>query len=212
MNPKGMNHKVIIYLLFSLFVLLVSYESQQTAAVAVHHETVSQDEAIRLRILANSDAVSDQILKREIRDEVNAAITEWVTGLIDLEDAKTEIRNHLPEIEAIVARELEKQGMNQEFTVTFDEVQFPTKLYGNLVYPAGIYDAVLITLGEGMGENWWCVLFPPLCFLDMANGEAVETNAEGNTAVESEEEIEVTFFVVEIFSNIVESLFGKEQA
>jgi stage II sporulation protein R len=206
-----MNPKVIIYLLFSLFVLLVSYESQQTVAVANHHETVSQDEAIRLRILANSDAVSDQILKREIRDEVNAAITEWVTGLIDLEDAKNEITNNLPEIEAIVARELEKQGLSQQFTVSFDEVQFPTKLYGNLVYPAGMYDAVLITLGEGKGENWWCVLFPPLCFLDMANGEAVASSSE-ESADEKTEEVEVTFFVVEIFSSIIESLFGKDQA
>ncbi|WP_368503078.1 stage II sporulation protein R [Alkalihalophilus sp. As8PL] len=206
-----MNPKVIIYLLFSLFVLLVSYESQQTVAVANHHETVSQDEAIRLRILANSDAVSDQILKREIRDEVNAAITEWVTGLIDLEDAKNEITNNLPEIEAIIARELEKQGLSQQFTVSFDEVQFPTKLYGNLVYPAGMYDAVLITLGEGKGENWWCVLFPPLCFLDMANGEAVESSCD-ESADEKTEEVEVTFFVIEIFSSIIESLFGNDQA
>ncbi|MDV2684530.1 stage II sporulation protein R [Alkalihalophilus lindianensis] len=206
-----MNPKVIIYLLFSLFVLLVSYESQQAVAVANHHETVSQDEAIRLRILANSDAISDQILKREIRDEVNAAITEWVTGLIDLEDAKNEITNNLPEIEAIVARELEKQGLSQQFTVSFDEVQFPTKLYGNLVYPAGMYDAVLITLGEGKGENWWCVLFPPLCFLDMANGEAVEPSSDGSTD-EKTEEVEVTFFVVEIFSSIIDSLFGNDQA
>ncbi|WP_100374193.1 stage II sporulation protein R [Bacillus sp. FJAT-45037] len=206
-----MNRNVIIYLLFSLFVLLVSYESQQAVAVASHHETISQDEAIRLRILANSDAVSDQILKREIRDEVNAAITEWVTGLIDLEDAKVEIRQQLPEIEQIVQEKLSKQGINQDFTVTFDAVQFPTKLYGNLVYPAGMYDAVLITLGEGKGENWWCVLFPPLCFLDMANGEAVEAST-GTEIEQTEEEVEVTFFVMELFSSLIENLFGTDQA
>lgn len=92
------------------------------------------------------------------------------------------------------------------------EAQFPTKLYGNLVYPAGVYDALLITLGEGKGENWWCVLFPPLCFLDMDSGEAVEEDM--STASEQEEEeketIEVKFFLVEFFTDLIEWLFPSD--
>ena len=209
-----MKPTVIIYLLFSLFVLLVSWEEQSAVAVASLHQEVSTEEAIRLRILANSDAVSDQAVKREIRDEVNAAITTWVTDITDLEEAKTAIKANIPLIEEIVAVELKKLGLNQTYEVSFSEVQFPTKLYGNLVYPAGMYDAVLITLGEGKGENWWCVLFPPLCFLEMANGEAVE--ADHATSAEAEEqpaddEVEVSFFVVELFESLVERIFSSEE-
>ncbi|WP_096203036.1 stage II sporulation protein R [Bacillus sp. FJAT-45350] len=198
-----MNQKVIIYLLFSLFVLMLNWESQKSMAVATFHQEVNQDEAIRLRILANSDSIKDQWLKREIRNEVNEAITEWVETMYSLEDAKDVIVSNIPEIEAIVAELLESVGMNQDFTVEFNEVQFPTKLYGNLVYPAGEYDAVLITLGEGNGENWWCVLFPPLCFVDFANGDAVEHEADTDNDSE-QKDVEVQFFVVEMISGLLD--------
>jgi stage II sporulation protein R len=121
------------------------------------------------------------------------------------------IEDNLVKIEEIVEQELEKMGLEQSYEVSFSEVQFPTKLYGNIVYPAGLYDAVLITLGEGKGENWWCVLFPPLCFLDIDNGEAVDAvEAESKDNVEDEEEVEVSFFVVEIFSKLVDRIFSSE--
>lgn len=179
-------------------------------AVASLHQEVSKEDAIRLRILANSDAIEDQAIKRDIRDEVNASITEWVTGIHDLKEAKTTIEQNIPLIEELVAKELAERGLDQTYSVSFSEVQFPTKLYGNLVYPAGLYDAVLITLGEGKGENWWCVLFPPLCFIDMANGEAVE--ADTTSATETGEDIEVSFFVAELFSKLVERIFSSEKA
>ncbi len=194
----------------------MSWESQSAVAVASLHQEVSQEEAIRLRILANSDSIRDQALKRDIRDRVNEAITEMVVDLRDLDDAKATIEGNLAMIEDIVESELAKMGLTQTYEVSFSEVQFPTKLYGNIVYPAGLYDAVLITLGEGKGENWWCVLFPPLCFLDMANGEATDeatsVNAAESEQTESEEDIEVSFFVVELFSSIMDRIFSSEKA
>ncbi len=187
----------------------MNWESQNYMAAASFHDEVSQDEAIRLRILANSDSIKDQILKRDIRDEVNATITDWVLHIDSMDEAKDVIEANLDEIEAIVADKLAKSGINQSFNVEFNRVQFPTKLYGHLVYPAGEYNAVLITLGNGNGENWWCVLFPPLCFLDFANGDAVEHD-ERNSGVEAAEaetetegqEVEVKFFVIEIFDTV----------
>lgn len=194
-----MNNKVLIYLLFSMFVLVMNWEVQNHLAVASHHEDVTQEEAIRLRILANSDAVKDQWLKRQIRDEVNAAVTEWVEEIPSIEEAAEIINARLIEIENIVTEVLQEEEMEQPFTVEFNEVYFPTKLYGHLVYPAGQYDAILITLGEGKGENWWCVLFPPLCFLDFANGDVVPDEEEED---EKEESVQVKFFVIEIFSKV----------
>lgn len=130
-------------------------------------------EAIRLRILANSDTGADQALKRKVRDAVNAQITLWVQDLTSMEKARTVIKAKLPTIQEIAERVVADQGSNQSVKVVFGKVQFPTKLYGQFLYPAGEYQAILITLGEGKGANWWCVLYPPLCFLDFSNGVAV---------------------------------------
>ena len=204
-----MKPQAIIYLLFSFFVLLMSWEDQGNQAVAAFHQEVSQEEAIRLRILANSDSISDQKLKREIRDQVNASITEWVQEIDSTQEAMTVIQSKLTDVEDIVATELDKRGLTQSYEVDFEQVDFPTKLYGNLVYPAGEYQAVLITLGEGKGENWWCVLFPPLCFIDMDQSEAVPVEEPAENLAENDE-VEVSFFFVEFFQGIFDWLFGGE--
>lgn len=178
---------------------------------------VIPNEAIRLRILANSDSNEDQELKREVRDAVNAQITEWVEELVSLEEARTVIMEGIPELQAIAEKVVAENGSNQSVKAEFGEVQFPTKLYGQFLYPAGTYEAVLITLGEGTGSNWWCVLFPPLCFLDFSNGEATSEGFEDKIAAQEpsdeeeeaplyeegeEEPVEVRFFLVDIWNKI----------
>ncbi|WP_273129526.1 stage II sporulation protein R [Bacillus weihaiensis] len=183
---------------------------------------VIPDEAIRLRILANSDSDEDQALKRKVRDEVNKEITKWVAELTSVEAARQLIQSRLPEIEVIVEEVLIQENKQQTYSVDFDNVSFPTKLYGNFIYPAGEYEAILISLGDAKGANWWCVLFPPLCFLDFSNGEAVKaaesqedqdttgnsttkTNEETASLVideEEEGEVEVKFFLVEWFTGL----------
>ncbi|MFD0767686.1 stage II sporulation protein R [Bacillus sp. CGMCC 1.60114] len=132
-------------------------------------------EAIRLRILANSDSKEDQELKRKVRDEVKVQIDGWVADLKSFEDARRIIRSRIPELEQTVANTLKREGSKETFTVQFNKhIKFPTKLYGNFIYPAGEYEAVLVTIGKGEGANWWCVLFPPMCFLDFSSGTAVK--------------------------------------
>lgn len=174
-----MKKKVIAYLLILLVgaQLLVQFEYMKADA---KEALVIPDEAIRLRILANSDSKEDQELKRKVRDEVKAQIDGWVEDLTSFEEARHVIKSHIPELEQIVAKTLEREGSNETFQVEFGkQVKFPTKMYGNFIYPAGEYEAVLITIGEGEGANWWCVLFPPMCFLDFSSGTAVQ--AEENT-------------------------------
>ncbi|MDP7978283.1 stage II sporulation protein R [Bacillus sp. WLY-B-L8] len=132
-------------------------------------------EAIRLRILANSDSKEDQELKRKVRDEVKAQIDGWVAELKSFEDARRVIQSRIPELEQTVAKTLKREGSKETFTVQFNKhIKFPTKVYGNFIYPAGEYEAVLVTIGKGEGANWWCVLFPPMCFLDFSSGTAVK--------------------------------------
>lgn len=196
-------------------------EPLMTGAQQNTEPVVIPEEAIRLRILANSDSEQDQVLKRKIRDEVNKEITVWVEKLTSIEAARELIESRLPEIEKIVQSVLVKENQEQKYSVDFDNVSFPTKMYGNFIYPAGEYEAILITLGEGKGANWWCVLFPPLCFVDFSNGQAVQaaeleeedkstsakkTSKELSALIvdeeEDKEEVEVKFFLVEWFTSL----------
>ncbi|MBT2691859.1 stage II sporulation protein R [Bacillus sp. ISL-55] len=203
--------------------------------VTAKEAMVIPNEAIRLRILADSDLEKDQNIKRLTRDEVNKEITKWVQELTSIEAAREVIKSRLPEIQAIAERVIAAEGSNHSVKTEFDKVQFPTKLYGQFLYPAGEYEAILITIGEGKGANWWCVLYPPLCFLDFSNGEATsegfdENDNKGDVKAEAEdeeaeaerekeekdakkdkkvvyegseeEEVEVTFFLVEIWNRI----------
>ncbi|MGE7606304.1 stage II sporulation protein R [Peribacillus frigoritolerans] len=183
-------HLAIIYLLILTIGTIVSIYMPKAEMVGAEDTKVIPDEAIRLRILANSDAEEDQAVKRLIRDEVNEDITKWVAELTSLDEARDVITSHLPDIQATAEAVIKEQGLEQSVKVDFGQAEFPTKLYGQYLYPAGEYEAVIITLGEGDGANWWCVLFPPLCFLDFSNGTAVSQSPivedEGEGSVTSE--------------------------
>lgn len=176
------------YLLLLSLGTILSLYTPKTETAAAQQVTAIPDEAIRLRILANSDAQADQDVKRKIRDAVNADIAEWVKTLTSIDEAREVIQSHLPDIQARAEETAAAQGLDQSVAVTFGKAQFPTKLYGQYLYPAGEYEAIVITLGEGSGANWWCVLFPPLCFLDFSNGTAVsqspiiDEQADGDSA------------------------------
>jgi len=190
--------KLIVWgylVILSLGTMLNLYMPKTEAAAK--ESIVIPGEAIRLRILANSDFEQDQAIKRKVRDAVNAQITLWVQDLTSMNEAKKVINNKLPEIQTIAEKVVHDQGSNQPVKVEFGKVQFPTKLYGQYLYPAGEYQAILITLGKGEGANWWCVLYPPLCFLDFSNGVAVSDGfeekhvAKAETVSNKEEQMDV---------------------
>lgn len=195
-----MKKQVIAYLLLLLIgaQLLVQFGYMKADAKG---PSVIPKEAVRLRILANSDSDKDQTLKRKVRDEVKAQIDGWVADLTSFEEARKVIQSHIPEIEKTVENTLKQEGSKDSFQVKFSKnVKFPTKVYGNFIYPAGEYEAVLITIGEGEGANWWCVLFPPMCFLDFSSGTAVrkeehvvkaESPEEGEVKEQDEEVVDV---------------------
>jgi len=164
------------YLILAVFVILMSWEQVRTDVSAI--EGAIPEQSIRLRILANSDAPADQAVKRHVRDAVVEAMNNWAGGPATIEQARETIRSHMSEIEAVIAHELEIRGFDYGFKAELAVVPFPTKMYGSRVYPAGDYEALRITLGKGAGQNWWCVLFPPLCFVDSATGEAEPAQAE----------------------------------
>ena len=185
---KDMKKQAIAYFLLLLIgaQLLVQFGYMKADAKG---STVIPKEAVRLRILANSDSDKDQALKRKVRDEVKAQIDGWVADLKSFEDARRVIQSHIPEIEKTVEKTLKREGSKESFQVTFGKnIKFPTKVYGNFIYPAGEYEAVLISIGKGEGANWWCVLFPPMCFLDFSSGSAVKKEEQVVKAESIDEE------------------------
>ncbi|HSU79912.1 MAG TPA: stage II sporulation protein R [Candidatus Angelobacter sp.] len=220
-----MKQKAITALILILTVFILMMQVDKSVAAPSNGQKIPKD-AIRLRILANSDSAKDQAVKRSIRDEVNRNVETWVKDLKTADQAKHVITSHLDDIRQTVASKLKAEGVSVPYSVTLGEAKFPTKMYGGYVYPAGIYQALVVTLGTGQGANWWCVLFPPLCFLDFANGDAVKpdstatpashTNHSGVAGAKTkdvkashpEDQVQVHFFFLDLFNKLLSGLKG----
>lgn len=174
------------------------------------------DKLVRLHVIANSDSVEDQDLKRKVRDQVIAQMSPKFEGLKDVNEVKQVIADNLSLIEEIAAQVVSENHRSYSAKAILGDYDFPTKVYGNLTLPAGNYQALRIVLGKGEGQNWWCVMFPPLCFIDIAHGVVPEqtmdklkdslTEEEYKllTAAKTEQEVPVKlkFKVVEIAKSL----------
>ena len=134
------------------------------------------DQVIRLHVIANSDSPEDQALKLEVRDQVLAHAEELYPAGADRTAAAAAIQEHLPELAAAGQRVLEERGCDYAVRAELTETWFPTKEYEDFALPAGEYTALRVVIGEGAGQNWWCVAFPPLCL--GAASETVEEAAQ----------------------------------
>ena len=132
------------------------------------------DKLIRLHVVANSDSPKDQDLKRRVRDEVISRMSPKFEGLKNIEEVKKVIHENLGLIESIAAEVIDKEALPYGVKASLADYDFPTKVYGNLTLPAGNYQALKVVIGNGSGQNWWCVMFPPLCFIDIAHGVVPE--------------------------------------
>ena len=142
------------------------------------------DESIRLRILAASDDSIDQQIKLQVRDRVAGLMSGWVNQLqndITLAQARIIVKQHWTQIETGIQDVLQQNQANYGFKMELAKVPFPAKLYGDVLYPAGDYEALRISLGEAQGKNWWCVLFPPMCFFDAKTGEPIAITQKNST-------------------------------
>lgn len=118
---------------------------------------------IRLHVIANSDSDADQALKLEVRDKVLDFTTTVLQRSADMEDAQVRLRAELTRIETIARREIAAQGYDYPVTAQLASAEFPLKEYDGFSLPAGEYMALRLVIGEGAGQNWWCVVYPPLC-------------------------------------------------
>ena len=121
------------------------------------------EKVVRLHVLANSDSEEDQALKLRVRDAVLEQATAILEQSADRREAESRLRGQLLELERIAAKEIAAEGYDYPVTVNLENTDFPTKEYDGFTLPAGEYLALRVIIGEGKGQNWWCVVFPPLC-------------------------------------------------
>jgi len=151
------------------------------------HESTYKDKMIRLHVIANSNSQEDQELKLKVRDAVISSLNERLNAYENIEESRDFIRVHMGEIINTANEAVKKSGSGYPVCAELKQTWIPEKNYGNLTLPAGKYEALNVVIGEGKGENWWCVLFPPLCLIDIqGNDLASIEEALSHTLTEEE--------------------------
>lgn len=161
---------------------------------------------IRLHVVANSDEEEDQTLKLKVRDAVVDKLQETMQNLPNVEEAKAYLEAHLPELEEYVNQLIRALGFTDKAKITLAKEAFDTRDYDTFSLPAGQYEALRITIGEGKGKNWWCVVFPTLClpaasedFEDTAVGAGF---SEGLTESLQSDTFHIRFFLLDCLGRI----------
>lgn len=158
-----------------------------------------RDNVVRLHILANSDSTADQTLKLRVRDAVTAAADGWLNGADTAVEALTLVEKHLPDLQQVAQQTVREAGYAYPVKVSLCRMYFTTRQYDTVTLPAGMYEAVRVELGAGKGQNWWCVVFPPMC-VGAATGEtALEDvlGADQQELVSDGERYKVRFAIIE---------------
>lgn len=147
--------KKLIVFLFIIVVAAVIYNEKENILIP--------DNAIRFRVIANSDNKEDQELKLEIKNDVEKELYKIIADAKNINEARALINANLDKVDNIL------KEYDVSYDISFGNNYFPEKIYKGITYKAGDYESLVITVGEGLGKNWWCVLFPPLCLLDENN-------------------------------------------
>lgn len=159
------NFKRLLLLLVLLFIYIFICAFSYVNAVS----TNIQDSVFRLHVIANSDSEEDQNLKYIVRDNV----LEYINSISNSENSKEDViklaKEHIDEIQKIAENTIIENGYTYSVKLNIGNFAFPTKTYGDISFPAGYYDALKIEIGNASGQNWWCVMFPPLCFVDVTS-------------------------------------------
>lgn len=166
-------------------------------------------DVVRLHVVANSNGAEDQAVKLLVRDAVLEEAARWYQGAGSMEEASSQLCTHLQSIAGAARQVLGEQGVGYSATAQMTEMYFPTRDYGDFRLPAGRYRTLRVTLGEGAGKNWWCVVFPSLCLPAATQEEALLTLPEGERqVVEGGQDVQVKLKAVELWESLREWMRG----
>lgn len=162
--------KIIIVLFLFVTILLINKGEE---------EYIIPNNAIRLRVIANSNTFEDQATKLEIKNNIETILKNDLFATFDKKEVDKKIDKKIPEIKTMI------NSYNLPYQINYGQNYFPEKSYKGIKYESGMYDSLVVTLGSGEGENWWCVLFPPLCLMD--------------ASITNSKDVEYSLFVKDIF-------------
>ena len=202
---KNLKRYLFIILLLFIYILLYSFSYANTVVSNL------SDSVFRLHVIANSDYEADQNLKYLVRDNLISYMNELCINISTKEEALSIANEHLNDFYKIARETVINNGFNYNVKISIGNFAFPTKNYGDISLPAGFYDALKVEIGEANGQNWWCVMFPSLCFVDVSNGIVPEESKEElqgtlldeeyNLIASETIEYKFKFKIVEFFEN-----------
>ena len=170
-NTKVKNSIILIILLFFyIFISAFSYVNAVSKDIS--------NSVFRLHVLANSDSAEDQNLKYKVRDNLINYMNEICSNVSTKEEAIEIAQNHISEFTTIAENTIRENGYDYSVTTEIGNFSFPKKEYGDISLPEGMYDALRVKIGEAKGQNWWCVMFPPLCFVNVSSGIVPDESKE----------------------------------
>lgn len=213
-HKQALSTCIILLILLAAFIIVSAY----SYVSAVSYDIA--DSVFRLHVIANSDSVEDQALKYKVRDSLLNYMNSLITSTTSKDEAMEIVTNNIDNFKNIAEATIKENGYNYSVNITVGKHSFPTKYYGDVSLPAGIYDALRVEIGSASGQNWWCVMFPPLCFVDISSGIVPEESKESLKNNLNDEEYDLItvddsssmnfkFKIVELIENIKINLAQK---
>lgn len=202
---KNYKKILIIFILFLTYFLisLFSYSNAVSSSIS--------ENVFRLHVIANSNSKEDQDLKYKVRDNLIDYMNSISKNVSTKEEAIKLANENISNFYNIAKNTILENGFNYNVNIEIGNFDFPTKTYGDISLPAGFYDALKVEIGEAKGKNWWCVMFPSLCFVDISNGVVSEESKENlqanlnyedyNLISSDDAEYKLKFKLVELFEN-----------
>lgn len=208
------NHKIKIVGILAVAViagLFLGLRCHQRSEAQENQQGIAR-EIIRLHVIANSDSEEDQALKLEVKEAVLTYLRQEMQDVENVQEARRVIMQRLPEIEEAAEKKMREEGYDCGAEAELGQSYFPVKEYGDLTFPAGDYQALRVKLGNSQGRNWWCVMYPTLCFVDSTYQIVPEdskeqlktslTEEEYNSLLDGGEQIQYSCRLVEWIENL----------
>ena len=203
------------HIFFKVLILLILFFCFISVSAYSYVANVSSDiseSVFRLHVIANSDSTEDQNLKYKVRDSLLNYMNNICSNCASKQEAIEIVKEHQEEFKQVALNTIYEQGYSYNVNIEIGNFEFPTKHYGDISLPAGFYDALKVEIGEAKGQNWWCVMFPSLCFVDISSGVVPDESKEDLQNVLSDEEyslisdssdygIQFKFKLLEFFTN-----------
>ncbi len=204
---KFKNFKRYIAIVLLLFLYMCIYSFSYANSIVLN----LSDNVFRLHVIANSDSEQDQNLKYLVRDDLINYMNKLCKNTSSKEEAIQIANDHIHDFYDIAKETIHKNGFDYDVKIEIGNFAFPTKKYGDISLPSGFYDALKVEIGKAEGQNWWCVMFPALCFVDVSNGIVPEESKqdlqssllteEYNLISSQTDEYKLKFKIVELFEN-----------